>query len=105
MLHATDSRITSDETGHVAVQIAPGAWVVSWLPGPVLPLWQATAAIRLAGVVTRLQNQVGTHAEQRQLWAQIDEWAAQLDLSGVDAATAVTLTPTSTVRSTGKRAA
>ncbi|WP_037347926.1 hypothetical protein [Sciscionella sediminilitoris] len=96
MLQHTETRITSDETGHTATRVGANAWSVSWLPGPPIARCQAVAAIQLAQAVVRLQEHPDTHAQQRQLWALIDECAAALEMPGVDAATLVALMPFTT---------
>ena len=77
-----DTTMTSDQTAHTARQ-APGRqhlWEVSWLPGRVLDRNSAITAMVLA-------DQAGVHDlnERHRLWSFIENWAAELGLTGSDA--------------------
>ena len=78
-----DTTMTSDQTAHTARQ-APGSQhlsEVSWLPGQALDRNSAIPAMILVG-----------HADERdlnerhRLWLFIESWAAELGLTGSDAA-------------------
>ena len=77
-----DAAMTSDQTAHTA-RLASGSqhlWEVSWLAGRVLDRNSAVTAMVLAD-----------HArdpdlnEQHRLWPFIENWAAELGLTGSDA--------------------
>ena len=77
-----DTTMTSDQTAHVA-RLASGSqhlWEVSWLPGRVLDRNSTITAMILA-------DHVGEHDlnERHRLWPFIENWAAELGLTGPDA--------------------
>ncbi len=81
-LTITGTTMTSDQTAHTA-RLAPGhqhLWEVSWLPGRALDRNRAITAMTLAG-------HAGEHGlnEQHHLWPFIENWAAELGLTGSDA--------------------
>jgi hypothetical protein len=81
-LTINDTTMTSDQTVHTARQ-APGhqhLWQVSWLPGRVVDRNSAITAMVLA-------DHVGEHDlnERHRLWPFIENWAAELGLTGSDA--------------------
>ncbi len=81
-LTINDTTMTSDQTAHTARQ-APGRqylWEVSWLPGRALDRNSAITAMVLA-------DQTGVYDlnERHQLWPFIENWAAELGLTGSDA--------------------
>ena len=78
-LTINDTTMTSDQTAHTASR-APGSqhrWEVSWLPGQALDRNSAITIAELAG--ERDPN------EQDRLWPFIENWAAELGLTGSDA--------------------
>ncbi len=81
-LTINDTTMTSDQTPHTA-RLAPGCqhiWQVSWLPGEVLNRNSAITAMILAD--TASEHDPG---EEHQLWPFIENWAAELGLTGPDA--------------------
>ena len=78
----TDATMTSDQTAHTARQ-APGSqllWEVSWLPGRALDRNRAITAMTLADPASEADLN-----ERHQLWPFIQNWAAELGLTGSDA--------------------
>ena len=81
-LTISDTTMTSDQTPHTA-RLAPGCqhiWQVSGLPGEVLDRNSAITAMILAD--TASEDDLG---EEHQLWPFIENWAAELGLTGPDA--------------------
>jgi hypothetical protein len=81
-LTINDTTMTSDQTPHTA-RLAPGCqhiWQVSWLPGEVLDRNSAITAMILAD--TASEHDLG---EEHPLWPFIENWAAELGLTGPDA--------------------
>jgi hypothetical protein len=81
-LTITGTTMTSDQTAHTA-RLAPGSqhhWQVSWLPGRALDRNGAITAMTLAGLTTERDLDEG-----HQLWPFIQDWAAELGLTGSDA--------------------
>ena len=81
-LTINDTTMTSDQTAHTA-RLTPGSqhlWEVSWLPGQALDRNSAITAMVIAD-----------HADERdlnerdRLWPFIENWAAELGLTGSDA--------------------
>jgi hypothetical protein len=74
-------RMTSEETAHFAVPTPDGSgWSVSWLPGQILGRDQAITALTLAEVVATTELWCDSP-----WWPFIDEWAAELGLTGPNA--------------------
>ena len=89
-LTINDTTMTSDQTLHTA-RLAPGCqhiWQVSWLPGEVLDRNSAITAMILAD--TASEHDPG---EEHQLWPFIENWAAELGLTGPDAITRASQPP------------
>jgi hypothetical protein len=83
-----DTTMTSDQTAHTA-RLASGSqhlWEVSWLPGWVLDRNSTITALILA-------NHFGERDlnERHRLWPFIENWAAELGLTGLDAVNRVSL--------------
>jgi hypothetical protein len=80
-LTINDTTMTSDQTAHSA-QRAPGRhlWEVSWLPGRVLDRNSAVTAMTLA----ELAGEADLNERHRR-WPFIENWAAELGLTGSDA--------------------
>jgi len=81
-LTINDTTMISDQTPHTA-RLAPGCQhigQVSWLPGEVLDHNGAITAMILAD--TAREHDLG---EEQQLWPFIENWAAELGLTGPDA--------------------
>ena len=81
-LTISDTTMTSDQTAHTA-QKALGRqhlWEVSWLPGRALDRNSAITAMVLA-------DHAGDRDlnERHRLWPFIENWAAELGLTGSDA--------------------
>ena len=82
-LTINDTTMTSDQTRHTARQ-APGGqhrWEVSWLPGRVLDRNSAITAMVLADLTGERDLN-----ERHRLWPVVESWAAELGLTGSDAA-------------------
>jgi hypothetical protein len=77
--------MTSDVTPHTAtawpVPGEPTLWSVTWLPGRALTRNQAVSAMMLAETVSR-----GIEPGTR-MWIFVNGWAAELGLTGEEAAT------------------
>ena len=81
-LTINDTTMTSDQTAHTA-RLAPGhehRWEVSWLPGRLLDRNSAITAMILTGYAGE-----GDLNERHRLWPHIENWAAELGLTGSDA--------------------
>ncbi len=82
-IRITDAAMTSDLTGHRAVHDGDG-WRVTWLPGRRLAHGQALTAMTIAETLAADDPPSGCR-----LWPHLAGWAAELGLSGVDAAARV----------------
>ncbi len=69
-------RIVDDATPHVDAE----HWRVTWLPGRVLTRNEAITAMTFAEIVQR-----ETLSHDNEWWPFLDNWAAELDLTGPDA--------------------
>ena len=81
-LTITDTTMTSDQTAHTARQ-APGGqhqWEVSWLPGHALDRNSAITAMVLADHAREPDLN-----ERHRHWPFIENWAAELGLTGLNA--------------------
>ena len=81
-LTINDTTMTSDQTAHTA-RLASGdqhVWEVSWLPGRVLDRNSAITAMVLADLTG--EDDLN---ERHRLWPFIENWAAELGLTGSDA--------------------
>jgi hypothetical protein len=81
-LTITGTTMTSDQTAHTA-RLVPGSphlWEVSWLPGRPLDRNTAITAMTLAGQASEPDLD-----ERHRLWPFIENWAAELGLTGPDA--------------------
>ena len=81
-LTINDTSMTSDQTAHTA-RLVPGSehlWEVSWLPRRALDRNSAITAMILAGHVGEPDLD-----ERYRLWPFIENWAAELGLTGADA--------------------
>jgi hypothetical protein len=94
-LRISDQVMTSDATRHTARQLRPDVWTVSWLPGRLLDRNQATTAMVLAEKVAETVANDELHCGHR-LWPLIDQWAAELGLTGPDAVVRASEPPRST---------
>jgi hypothetical protein len=77
-----DTTMTSDQTTHTA-RLASGSqhlWEVSWLPGRALDRNRAITAMILADHTGEPDLD-----ERHRLWPFIENWAAELGLTGSDA--------------------
>lgn len=80
-LHIGDLDMKSDGSPHAARKHPDtGRWSVSWLPGRDLSRRQAVVAMRLADTACS----PGMTADSPK-WAAVDDWSAELGLSGPDA--------------------
>jgi hypothetical protein len=80
-LTINDATMTSDQTPHTARQ-APGGhgWEVSWLSGQTLDRDAGITAMTLADIAAERDLHEG-----HRLWPHIQDWAAELGLTGHDA--------------------
>jgi hypothetical protein len=79
-IRITDTHMTSPNTPHTATATDAG-WEVSWLPGRTLDRNQATTAMTIADIV----GGRGVGLSDDPIWPFLDNWAAELGLSGPDA--------------------
>jgi len=84
-----DTTMISDQSAHTARQ-APSrnGWEVSWLPGQTLDRNTAITAMTLAEATA----ETGLH-EGHRLWPHIQNWAAELGLTGPEAVAAAAEPP------------
>ncbi|MGH3860902.1 hypothetical protein [Actinokineospora sp.] len=84
-MRITDDAMISDRTRHEAHTVRSGEtygpWTVSWLPERFINRNQAITAMTLAETVAGVL--LTTHDVT--MWAVIDDWAAELGLTGPDA--------------------
>jgi hypothetical protein len=79
-MRITGTHMSSPATPHTATATGEG-WEVSWLPGRTLTRDQAITAMVIANIVgTR-----GVGLSDDPIWPHLDNWAAELGLSGPDA--------------------
>jgi hypothetical protein len=93
-----DTAMTSDQTAHVA-RLASGSqhlWEVSWLPGRALDRNRAITAMILADHTGERDLD-----ERHRLWPFIQNWAAELDLTGADAVARASQPPSAAARQPG----
>jgi len=81
-LTINDTTMTSDQTAHTArlASGSPHLWEVSWLPGRALDRNSAITAMVLADHAGERDLN-----ERHRLWPFIENWAAELGLTGRDA--------------------
>src|SRR6266568_3830976 len=72
--------MSSPDTPHTATAKGDG-WEVSWLPGRTLDRNQAVTAMTIADIV----GGRGVGLSEDPIWPHLDNWAAELGLSGPDA--------------------
>lgn len=87
-----ETTMTSSVTTHYAELLDDaGQWRVSWLPGRVLSRNQAITAMTLAETVA--QRDLFSDGP---MWPFVDQWAAELDLTGPDAVVRASEPPSGT---------
>jgi hypothetical protein len=79
-IRISDTHMSSPDTPHTAIAIADG-WKVSWLSGHTLDRNQAITAMTIATIV----GGRGVGLSEDPIWPHLDNWAAELGLSGADA--------------------
>jgi hypothetical protein len=79
-IQISDTHMSSPDTPHTATATGDG-WEVSWLPGRTLDRNQATTAMVIANIV----GGKGVGLSEDPVWPFLDNWAAELGLSGPDA--------------------
>jgi hypothetical protein len=87
-IRTTGTCMSSPATPHTA-RAAGDGWEVSWLPGRTLTRTQATTAMVIANVV----GGRGVGLADDPIWPHLDNWAAELGLSGADAVVRVSEPP------------
>lgn len=88
----TDREMTSNKTRHTARAGADGGWEVTWLPGRVLTHSQAVTAMTIAeSLVLAIPD--GLLDRDNPVWRHIDQWAAELGISGPHAVAEASLGP------------
>ena len=88
-LTINDTTMTSDQTVHTARHASDrNGWEVSWLPGQILDRNSAITAMVLADTTAAPGLREG-----HRLWPHIQNWAAELGLTGPDALTRITQPP------------
>lgn len=96
-LKITDTKMTSDTTGHVAELVKlPSpltgySWQVTWLPGQHLTRNQAITAMTLAEMLIERAHVLADPASK--LWWHVDAWAQELGLSRADAVAMASVSP------------
>jgi hypothetical protein len=88
-IRITGTSMTSPATSHTARAVGEG-WEVSWLPGRNLTRNQAVTAMVIAYTVAG--GAIRDSGDQ--IWPHLDNWAAELGLSGADAITWASEPPT-----------
>ncbi len=76
----TGTHMSSPDTPHTATAKGEG-WEVSWLPGRTLDRNQAITAMTIANIA----GGRGVSLSDDPIWPFLDNWAAELGLSGPDA--------------------
>lgn len=89
----TDHEMTSDHTRHTARANADGGWVVTWLPGRTLTHNQAITAMTIAEVLATHDHDGAPLHHDNPMWLHIDQWAAELGISGPHAVAEASLSP------------
>ncbi len=89
-LMITDREMTSDQTRHTARISDDGGWGVTWLPGRALTHSQAITAMTIAEVL-RVQDDALHRDNPMRL--HIENWAAELGISGSHAVAEASLSP------------
>jgi hypothetical protein len=79
-IRITNTHMSSPDTPHTATATENG-WEVTWLPGRTLDRNQATTAMVIANIV----GGQGVGLSDDPIWPHLDNWAAELGLSGPDA--------------------
>src|SRR6266566_1909609 len=79
-IRITDTHMSSPDTPHTATATGE-CWEVSWLPGRTLDRNQAITALTIADLV----GSRGVGLSEDPIWPHLDNWAAELGLSGPDA--------------------
>lgn len=94
MTTITDRQMTSAVTPHTArrVQLAPERWRASWCPERTLTRNQAVTAMALAELVDPRLRAGGFDCTDV-IWRRIDQWAAELELTGPAAMIAIAERP------------
>jgi len=94
----SDTEMTSDLTRHTArMWPAPAdacgvsLWSVSWLPGRLLTQNQAVTAMTIAEAVTEHADDLADNGSR--WWVFIDQWAAELAITGPHAVAEASLSP------------
>jgi hypothetical protein len=84
-----DTAMTSDQTAHTA-RHAPSrnGWEVSWLPGQILDRNTVITAMILADTAAEEDLRDG-----HRLWPHVQSWAAELGLTGPEAAPSISCGP------------
>ena len=80
-LAITEIAMTSTQIPHAARARDGGGWEVSWLPGRILTRNQAVTAMTIAETAATRDLTDNTDT----MWPHLDNWAAELGLSGPDA--------------------
>jgi hypothetical protein len=83
-IRINDTHMSSPDTPHTAVLLhfeAGDAWRVSWLPHRLMDRNAAITAMVIADIV----GSRGVGLSEDPIWPQLDNWAAELGLSGADA--------------------
>ena len=88
----TETEMSSDVTRHTATRSDDG-WTVTWLPRRTLTHSQAVTAMTIAEVIGA-HDAIGDplHSGHR-LWLHVDQWAAELAMTGPEAVAEASLSP------------
>jgi len=79
-IRITGTHMSSPDTPHTATATGDG-WEVSWLPGRALDRNQAITAMTIADIA----GGRGAGLSEDPIWPFLDNWAAEMGLSGPDA--------------------
>jgi hypothetical protein len=86
----TSKEMVSDLTKHTA-RATDSGWSVTWLPGRALTQNQAITALTIAEVVRTHCDDLADTASR--WWLHVDQWAAELGISGPYAVAEASLSP------------
>lgn len=86
----SDTEMSSNATRHTAKRTA-GGWAVTWLPGRTLTHSQAVTAMTIAEVARTHVDDLADSASR--WWLHVDQWAAELGISGPCAVAEASLSP------------
>jgi hypothetical protein len=87
----SDAEMASDLTRHTARAAEGGGWTVSWIPGRTLTHSQAVTALTIAEAVVTHADDLADNGSR--WWLHVDQWAAELGITGPHAVAEASLSP------------